>query len=90
MKVHEENIKRYKNEESEDRDIIMKQNLYIECEYSCLLVSTVKMCPMSRTYFVSTDKVILVRECGHVFKREPFLDWAAGHSTCQRCTARIV
>ena len=89
MKVHEENIKRYKIESPEDNDVTMKQNLYVDCEYSSV-GSTVKMCPMTRTYFVSTDKVILVRECGHVFKRDPFLEWVAGHSTCPRCTARIV
>ena len=88
MKVHEENIKRFKIDPSEDNDVTMKQNLYIECEYSSLSTS-VKTCPMSRTCFTPNDIVILVRECGHVFKKGPFLEWAAYHSTCPRCKARL-
>jgi hypothetical protein len=90
MKVHEENIKRYRKETHEDIDILMKTNLYIECEYSSLLNSNVKMCPIDRSYFIATDKVVLVRECGHVFKREPFFEWATSHMTCPRCSAKIV
>jgi len=90
MKVHEENIKRYKeNMEDQDKDILMKPNLYVECEYSSLYTTT-KMCLMSRTLFTPKDIVILVRECGHLFKKSTFLEWAATHSTCPRCTARIV
>ena len=88
MKVHEENIKRYKMEQPQDNDVIMKQTFYVECEYSSLSTS-VKTCPMSRTSFSPNDTVILVRECGHVFKKAPFLEWTAYHSTCPRCKARL-
>ena len=99
MKVHEENIKRYKMEMSEeadkdkdkdkDKDVIMKQNVYIECPYSSLPGTSVKRCPMSRSFFSPNDTVILVRECGHVFKKTSFLEWVAYHSTCPSCTARL-
>lgn len=87
MKVHEENIKRFKMEPSQD-DVTMKQTFYMESEYSGLSTS-VKTCPMTRTCFSPNDIVILVRECGHVFKKAPFLDWLAYHSTCPRCNARL-
>jgi len=98
MKVHQENIKQYKKDthqdndkdKDKDKDVLMKPNLYIECEYSSLLGSNIKICPIDRSYFLPTDKVILVRECGHVFKREPFLEWADCHTFCPRCAAKIV
>ena len=89
MKAHEENIKRFKIDH-EDSDILMKPNLYIECEYSSLTSTNIKRCPITRTSFMPDDLVILVRECGHVFKRGPFYEWIAGHSTCPRCSVKII
>ena len=90
MKLHEENIARLTHPIPEDTDILMKPRLYTECEYSTLISPNVKMCPMTRTFFVPTDKVIQVRECGHLFKKEPFLEWVTTHSTCPRCKTNLV
>jgi hypothetical protein len=90
MKLHEENVKRYTNELNEDTDVLMKQSLYIECEYSAISAPKITICPLSQSCFMGNTSVILVRECGHLFKREPFMAWAATHSTCPRCKARIV
>jgi predicted Zn-ribbon and HTH transcriptional regulator len=90
MKIHEENIKLFKKENQEEQDVVMKPNFYIECDYSSLSSTSIKRCPITRTSFMPDDCVIFVRECGHVFKREPFYEWITGHSTCPRCTAKIV
>lgn len=92
MKVHEENIKQYKKniQEEKDKDVFMKPSLYLECEYASLLDFNVKNYPKDCSYFLPRDKVILVRECGHVFKRDSFLEWADGHTTCPQCAAKIV
>jgi len=89
MKVHEDNIKNMRVNVTEDTDISMNTYLYAECDYATIMAPSTKVCPMSRTYFVPTDKVILVRECGHIFKREPFLEWIKCHTTCPRCTSRL-
>jgi predicted Zn-ribbon and HTH transcriptional regulator len=88
MKLHEENIARFSHDTENDTDILMKPSLYTECDYSTL-ITNVKMCPMTRTFFVPTDKVILVRECGHLFKKEAFLEWITSHSTCPRCKVNL-
>ena len=90
MKVHEENIKRYSNESREDNDVLMKQSLYIECEYSSLNNPKITICPLSNRVFMPNNLVVLVRECGHIFKRDPFIIWSASHSNCPQCKARIV
>jgi hypothetical protein len=91
MKAHEENIKKMNEEPSEDKDVSMNDYLlYVQCDYSNILAPSSKICPMTQTYFVPTDKVIVVRECGHLFKREPFLEWIKTHTNCPRCTARLL
>ena len=91
MKAHEENIKKMKEETSEDKDVSMNDYLlYVQCDYSNIMAPSSNICPMSRTYFVPTDKVIYVRECGHLFKKDPFLEWIKTHKNCPRCTARVV
>jgi hypothetical protein len=89
MKVHEENIKKMRDH-SEDTDVSMNNNLYVECEYSNVMNPSSKICPMTRTYFITTDKVILVRECGHLFKRDPFLEWVKMRPTCPQCSCKIL
>ena len=90
MKAHEDNIKKINEQASEDKDVSTNSYLFVECEYSNLMVPSSKICQMTRTYFVPTDKVIRVRECGHLFKKEPFLEWIKIHTNCPSCTAKVV
>lgn len=98
MIVHEENIKKAKDTLSDidnglsnvDHDVSMNAYLYVECEYSALFAPSAKICPMSRSYFTPSDKVILVRECGHIFKKIPFLEWTKNHKTCPRCSTKLI
>lgn len=89
MKAHEENIKRVKEDVAQDNDVPMNSPLYNEYIYSNLCAPSEKVCPMSRTYFTPTDKVIMVRECGHIFKKDPFMEWTKNQFVCPRCSCKL-
>jgi predicted Zn-ribbon and HTH transcriptional regulator len=87
LKLHEENVARLSS--NEDKDVHMNPQYFVECIFEILINPKYKYCLMTREYFQAKDKVVLVRECGHIFKREPFMDWANKTSTCPRCKARL-
>jgi len=57
-------------------------NSYMECEYSSI--------PYTRpVYYHPTDPMILVKECGHAFRKEHFLQWIKKNDTCMECSALL-
>jgi len=90
MKVHEENTSRIHKILPEDNDIMMKPVFYTEGDYGSLVSPTIKTCSLTRTSFTATDRVILLRECGHLFKKEPFLEWMKTYSVCPRCNRQLL
>ena len=79
MKLHEETILNRVEPMIMDTEPIHTTS-YIECEYSSL--SPYSKCIPS---FEPKDKMILVRACGHAFRKEPFLQWIKTHKTCMEC-----
>jgi len=46
------------------------------------------MCSITHDFFHIDDEVALL-ECGHYFKKTPFLVWSMGHNTCPICRANF-
>lgn len=82
--LHEENISR---NIPHDPDISMNlsnplnSNTFIDGEY----LSQPRWGFIAESY----EQIILVRECGHTFKREPFMQWIKKHNTCMYCRALL-
>ncbi len=86
LKLHQENASRIQTETTEDTDIVMDPNTYLECSYGSLI------CPTNTFYsvpFKASDSVIMVRQCGHTFKRDIFLNWIKNHNTCMYCSVHL-
>jgi len=105
MKLHEQNIntnlelKRltYKDKESNtdtsidtDTDVSMNINTpvntstYMECEYGTI-PSSIKC----YDHFKTNDPMIVVKSCGHAFRKEPFMEWIKMHHTCMQCASLL-
>jgi len=59
--------------------------LYSEYRYSDLISPIYTECPITQEPFEAADQVIMVRQCRHLFKREPFHEWIAINQTCPYC-----
>lgn len=88
MKLHEENIKKLISL-GNDTDVSMSYVTYAEGTYSSILAPQYKTCNLSREYFQPQDKVYIVRECGHIFKKTPFLEWISKNKVCPICKIKI-
>jgi hypothetical protein len=84
MKLHEETILHREPMNLDSTEPIQTPS-YVECEYSSL--SPYSKCIPS---FEPKDKMILVRACGHAFRKEPFLNWIKTHKTCMECPTLLV
>ncbi len=86
MKLHEETILNRIEPIKEPMNIESNEPIhtpnYMECEYYSL--PHYSKCIPS---FEPKDKMILVKACGHAFRKEPFLNWIKTHKTCMECTA---
>ena len=85
MMLHEENISR--NIPKHDSDILMNANTYVECEYASLTNPVNKWNVITSESFKPNEPMILVKECGHTFKKEYFMNWIKTHNTCMYCPA---
>ena len=47
------------------------------------------ICPISREIFESSDIVLKINNCGHIFKRLSLLNWLANNNTCPSCRALL-
>ena len=67
------------------KDIGRKERPYVECTYSSIYNPQHKYCLMTHIVFKQEDTVILVRECNHIFGKEPFLHWMRQYNHCPQC-----
>lgn len=83
MRIHEENMMRHMT----DNDVVMhtqtpiETNTYIEYEYASLP----SWC-IHKPYIKSKDPMILIKECGHICRKEHFLQWIKHYNTCMECS----
>ncbi len=40
-------------------------------------------------HFKETDPMIVVKSCGHGFRKEPFMEWIKTHHTCMQCASLL-
>lgn len=85
IRLHEENIARVTSQLQED--VKMNPGTYYEGEYGTIMYPENITCLITREYFKPNDPVVVVRECNHIFKREPFFHWIKYHNNCPRCSA---
>ena len=67
------------------KDIGRKERPYVECTYGSIYNPQHKYCLMTHIGFKQEDTVILVRECNHIFGKEPFLHWMRQYNHCPQC-----
>jgi regulator of replication initiation timing len=81
IKLHGENVSiQLESEKTSKR--VSNPTTYMECEYAAL--------PYPRPVFYHpTDPMMYVKECGHAFRKEHFLQWIKSHDTCMECSALL-
>jgi hypothetical protein len=99
MKRHEKNITLFiesvidkDRDKSKDIDTDISMNLtppihtssYIEYEYGAIPPSI-----KCYEHFKETDPMIVVKSCGHGFRKEPFMEWIKTHHTCMQCASLL-
>ena len=57
---------------------------YMECEYGTI-PSSIKC----YDHFKTNDPMIVVKSCGHAFRKEPFMEWIKMHHTCMQCASLL-
>jgi len=72
------------NENNENTD-----PAYSEHQYSNLIDPIYRECPITQEAFQDTDRVVMVRPCRHLFKRDPFHEWIQISQTCPYCRAPL-
>jgi len=93
MKLHEENILRHLNSET-DTDVVMKdkpipdkmKHAYAEYEYASLPQWSIR----PRSYMKPTDPMIVIQKCGHTFRKDHFTEWIKTHHTCMSCDTPLL
>lgn len=91
VKLHEQNITHRLNVKSscEEADVSMNDKIkelsFVECAYGSVFNPEPMFCPLTRVMFKPEDRVILIKECKHLFSKEFFLNWINFHNQCPRC-----
>ena len=62
-----------------------EEPVYSEHRYSDLISPIYTECPITEEPFEAADQVVMVRQCRHLFKRNPFHEWIAINQTCPYC-----
>ena len=78
---------RGRNENNENTD--NTEPAYSEHQYSNLISPIYTECPITQEAFQDTDRVVMVRPCRHLFKRDPFHEWVRINQTCPYCRAPL-
>ena len=63
--------------------------VYSEHRYSDLINPIYTECPITQEAFEESDRVVMVRSCRHLFKRDPFYEWITINQTCPYCRSPL-
>lgn len=62
---------------------------YTEHRYGDLITPIYTECPITQETFQEADQVVMVRQCRHLFKTEPFHEWIQINQTCPYCRSPL-
>lgn len=65
------------------------QARYTEHRYGDLITPIYTECPITQETFQEADQVVMVRQCRHLFKTEPFHEWIQINQTCPYCRSPL-
>jgi hypothetical protein len=82
-----ENLRR--NTRNEARNDTRNQANYSEHAYSDIIRPIYTECPITQEAFQETDRVVMVRGCRHLFKRDAFHEWLEINQTCPYCRSPL-
>jgi hypothetical protein len=62
---------------------------YSTHRYGDLITPIYTECPITQETFQEADEVVMVRQCRHLFKSEPFHEWIEINQTCPYCRSQL-
>jgi len=62
---------------------------YTEHRYSDIITPIYTECPITQDAFQDSDRVVMVRSCRHLFKRDAFHEWIEINQTCPYCRSPL-
>ena len=65
------------------------QARYTEHRYGDLITPIYTECPITQETFQEADQVVMVRQCRHLFKTEPFHEWIVINQSCPYCRSPL-
>ena len=82
-------LDRYLDNSNNVFDISSIQHLMTTTTFNTILNPVNTSCPISHEEFVSTDEVIMINQCRHIFKKNLLLNWLTRRQTCPCCRSNI-
>lgn len=82
-------LDRYLDNSNNVFDISSIQHLMTTTTFNTILNPVNTSCPISHEEFVSTDEVIMINQCRHIFKKNSLLNWLTRRQTCPCCRSNI-
>ena len=65
------------------------QARYSTHRYGDLITPIYTECPITQETFQEADEVVMVRQCRHLFKSEPFHQWIELNQSCPYCRSQL-
>lgn len=62
---------------------------YSTHHYGDLITPIYTECPITQETFQAADEVVMVRQCRHLFKSEPFHEWIVINQSCPYCRSQL-
>ena len=62
---------------------------YSTHRYGDLITPIYTECPITQETFQEADQVVMVRQCRHLFKTEPFHEWIVINQSCPYCRSPL-
>jgi hypothetical protein len=71
------------------RNVNRSEPRYSTHRYGDLITPIYTECPITQETFQEADEVVMVRQCRHLFKSEPFHEWIEINQTCPYCRSHL-
>lgn len=70
--------------------ILNNNDIFRICKYEELIEPINNICPITQKNFNNSDLIIKINICGHVFKKEEFIEWINQSSICPCCRVNFL
>jgi hypothetical protein len=82
-------LERYMDLSNNRFDPVSIQHLITNTTYNTILNPLNTACPITHEEFTSTDEVIMINQCRHIFKKNAIMSWLSRRATCPCCRINI-